>query len=64
MTFAPSGHTHTIANITGLQTDLNAKETPAGAQSKVDLRLSAAEKASLIRRNFAVSWNDLRGGGI
>src|SRR5699024_10408345 len=33
-TYPPSAHTHTIANVTGLQAELNAKETPAGAQSK------------------------------
>ncbi|RKD26677.1 hypothetical protein BEP19_15830 [Ammoniphilus oxalaticus] len=35
-TFPPSGHPHTIGNITGLQAELDSKETPAGAQAKID----------------------------
>ncbi len=35
-TFTPSEHNHTIGNITGLQNELNSKETPSGAQAKAD----------------------------
>ncbi|RKD22537.1 hypothetical protein BEP19_09760 [Ammoniphilus oxalaticus] len=35
-TFPPSSHPHIIGNITGLQDALDSKETPAGAQAKID----------------------------
>lgn len=48
---APAVHGHTISNITGLQSALDGKETPTGAQQKVDavqsnLDAHMAEKAS------------------
>ena len=42
-TFTPSEHNHTIGNITGLQNELNSKETPAGAQAKADAAESNAK---------------------
>lgn len=42
-TFTPNSHTHTIANVTGLQGVLDAKETPVGAQDKADLALMNAK---------------------
>lgn len=42
-TFNPTAHTHTIANVTNLQTELDSKETPAGAQSKVDAHASRTD---------------------
>lgn len=35
-TFTPSEHNHTIGDITGLQNELNSKETPSGAQAKAN----------------------------
>jgi hypothetical protein len=35
-TYAPSAHGHAQADVTNLVTDLSSKETPSGAQSKVD----------------------------
>lgn len=35
-TFPPSTHTHAISDITNLQDELDSKETPTGAQEKVD----------------------------
>jgi hypothetical protein len=35
-TFAPTSHSHAESDVTSLTTDLAAKETPAGAQGKVD----------------------------
>ena len=40
-TFTPGVHTHAVADVTGLSADLAAKETPAGAQAKVDAAVSA-----------------------
>lgn len=43
-TFAPATHTHTIANVTGLQAALDAKATTA-ALSALDARVAALEGA-------------------
>ncbi len=42
-TFAPSEHVHSIESVTGLQNELNSKETPAGAQAKADAAESNAK---------------------
>jgi len=42
-TFAPSEHVHSIGSVTGLQNELNSKETPSGAQSKADVAESNAK---------------------
>lgn len=41
-TFAPATHTHTIANVTGLQAALDAKAT-AAALAALDARVAALE---------------------
>ncbi|HZJ99387.1 MAG TPA: hypothetical protein VFC79_05250, partial [Tissierellaceae bacterium] len=42
-TFAPSEHVHSIVNVTGLQNELNSKETPSGSQSKANVAESNAK---------------------
>lgn len=58
-TFTPSTHTHTIAQVTSLQTTLDAKETPAGAQAKANVA-EANAKAYAMKKG-PVTWNDLSG---
>jgi len=42
-TVADDSHNHVISNVDGLQAALDAKETPAGAQSKADAALASAK---------------------
>ena len=42
-TVADDSHNHVISNIDGLQAALDAKETPAGAQTKADSALASAK---------------------
>jgi len=42
-TVADDSHNHVISNIDGLQAALDAKETPTGAQAKVDSALASAK---------------------
>jgi hypothetical protein len=42
-TVADDSHNHVISNIDGLQTALDAKETPTGAQAKADSALASAK---------------------
>ena len=58
-TYYPSTHSHTIAQITSLQTTLDSKETPAGAQAKANTA-EANAKAYAMKKG-PVTWNDLSG---
>jgi len=51
--FNPAAHTHTIADVTGLQTALDGKETPEGAQTK-------ATKAYTDAQNYTWALNGMR----
>lgn len=42
-TVGDDSHNHVISNVDGLQSALDAKETPAGAQSKADAALASAQ---------------------
>lgn len=50
---AASSHSHSIANVTGLQSSLDAKETPSGAQAKADAAQSAAASDATTKANAA-----------
>lgn len=52
---AAASHLHTIAQTTGLQAELDAKETPTGAQTKVDTH--ASDTVKHITPAERAAWN-------
>ena len=57
-TFAPSAHTHTIANVTGLQTALNAKQNTLIAGANITI---SGNTISASGGMSSVTWDDITG---